>query len=424
VKKSFLVFLCALLLAGTLFAAGKSQQTAASSSKVTVGFTLPASWLNGWAMRDLTADWQTSTGNTLDIQAIPDDQYKTIVLSRLASGESADLLISDGGGTALNSFNPRANFADLSNEPWVSRVMDKQAFDQTFRVDGKVVMYPMQPGNAVGIVYSKKIFKNLNLGIPTTVDQFDQAMAAIKNAGIIPVYWAGKDGWTLLQHRSIAIAAGLATDPSILDKLNRNQAAWADIPGFLDAFKILDDWNKKGYFNSDIASTTYEMQNKAMASGAAAMCFQGSWQWGELSALGAKAEDFGMLGYPLNGKLYVDQALGGGIALYSKSKVPDAGKDFLNFLAKSDSLNKMYQASPGLPAFQGIQFNIDPFTADALKLQSAPHIDIFCLPPLPYDDLVKDYVEFLYGRMTPQQMVDSIGAAYVREGQNARLPGF
>ena len=421
-KKTLLILLCVVLLSGTLFATGRSQQ--AASGRATVSFTLPASWLNGYAMRDLTSEWQTFSGNTLDIQAIPDDQYKAVVLSRLAAGEGADLMVSDGGGTALDSFSPRDNFADLSNEPWVGRIMDKGAFDQTFRVDGKVVMYPMQPGNAVGIVYSKKIFRDLNLKVPTTIAEFDQVMAAIKNAGIIPMYWAGRDGWTMLQHRSMAVSAGIADTPSILDRLNRNQATWSDIPGFVDAFMKLDEWNKKGYFNEDIASTTYEMQNRALASHAAAMCFQGSWMWGELTPLGARAEDFGMLGYPLNGKLYVDQSLGGGIAVYSKSRVSEAAKDFLNYLARPDSLNKMYRASPGLPAFQGIDFNIDPFTADAITLQSSPHMDILYLPPLPYDDLVRDYVEFLYGRLTPQQMVDSMSAASIREGRNARLPGF
>ena len=73
-------------------------------------------------------------------------------------------------GSLLQALNPSKTLVDLTNEPFMKNVDD--AFKQTVAQNGQVFGVPSQTAMGGGILYNKKVYKQLGLSVPKTWDQF------------------------------------------------------------------------------------------------------------------------------------------------------------------------------------------------------------------------------------------------------------
>ncbi len=94
-------------------------EPAASGEQVTLTFAASQNWILD-VDKDLAKKFEEETGIAIDFQLSPDDQYQTIVKSKLNTGEGPDLFMSYSG-TKLKDFNPQKNMVDLSGEEWVGK---------------------------------------------------------------------------------------------------------------------------------------------------------------------------------------------------------------------------------------------------------------------------------------------------------------
>lgn len=67
--------------------------------------------------------WHELTGNTLDVQAVDDNQFSQLVLTKMTNGGMWDIILG-ATGTEGSIYNHEKYFADLSGEAWVSRLND------------------------------------------------------------------------------------------------------------------------------------------------------------------------------------------------------------------------------------------------------------------------------------------------------------
>ena len=105
-----------------------------ASAGVTLNFAASQNWIQD-VDRDLAKAFEEETGIIINFQLSPDDQYQTIIKSKLNTGEGPDIFMSYSG-TKLNDFNPEKNMVDLSNEAWVANQEDWAI--QTSSYNGKL----------------------------------------------------------------------------------------------------------------------------------------------------------------------------------------------------------------------------------------------------------------------------------------------
>ena len=168
------------------------------------------------------------TGITVDFQIIPADQYTTVLMTKLQTGEDLDLFGSQAGKSDIvTQLNVEKNAVDLSGEAWAATV-DPLAAAET-SVNGKLYGQPAQDVSSVwAVAYNKKVFEKLNLSVPTNYEEFKAVCEAIKADGMTPVYEAVADGW---HHQLWFCEMGVAiehAEPGTAEKLNNNTMKFAD----------------------------------------------------------------------------------------------------------------------------------------------------------------------------------------------------
>lgn len=281
--------------------------------------------------------WEKQTGNKIEIQAVDDNQFEQLLLTKMTSGGMWDLFVGDTG-TQATKYKHADNLIDLSNEPWVSNLSEVGKGFVT--VDGKIYTFPNGGINSFGIVYNKEVFEQNDLEIPKTVEQFNAVSEKLKTAGITPIYVSLKDGWTVNQIMNAEWPNFLAKHPDALDKLNRNDMRWDDMPEFINMFARMKSWVDNGWVNSDIATASYEMSQKAIGEGKAAMMYMGDWADPEYVKTVPEAEGkLGMFAVPTeDGQSYLAAAGPGGIYISKQSKNMDAAKSFLSYMASDEAI--------------------------------------------------------------------------------------
>ncbi|MFZ4618704.1 MAG: DUF2855 family protein, partial [Rectinemataceae bacterium] len=112
-----------------IVAAGTFAQT--TKAPVTLSIIANQDWVTKPYMKAAWANYEKVTGNRLDIQALPIDNWETIMKTRAAAGELPDIVMTFAG-PALDAMKPAETFYDLSNEAFVK---DLKVCDQVVTYD-------------------------------------------------------------------------------------------------------------------------------------------------------------------------------------------------------------------------------------------------------------------------------------------------
>ncbi|WP_274649615.1 ABC transporter substrate-binding protein [Paenibacillus humicola] len=217
------------------------------------------------AMKAVAAEAEKKLNISVEWDIKPDGaEGDNLVKTRLATGDMADILAYNTG-SLFQALNPSQNFVDLTNEPYMADILD--SFKQTVTSDGKVYGVPTGSTRAGGIMYNKKVYKELGLTIPKTWAEFMANNAKIKAAGKTAVIATYKDTWTsqlfvLADYYNIQ-----AQDPDFAKNYTANKAKYATTPAALRGFQKLEEVYKGGYMNKDFLATTYDNGLKMLAEG-------------------------------------------------------------------------------------------------------------------------------------------------------------
>jgi len=196
---------------------------------------------------------EEKTGIRSELEIIPGGaEGDSVVKSRIASGEMPDIIFYNTGAL-LKSLDPEKNFVDISNEPFVLNLAAD--FKTSASVNGKLFGIPGQFAQVGGIIYNKKIYKELGLEIPRTWAQFLDNCNKAKAAGYIAVLGTYADSWTA----QLPILADFynvnAILPDFAANYTANKAHYADTPAALKGFQRIADL--KDLMNKDCTTTTF-----------------------------------------------------------------------------------------------------------------------------------------------------------------------
>ena len=182
---------------------------------------------------------------------------------------------------------------------------------------------------------------------------------------------------------------------------------------------------KKGYYNKDLLSATYNSQIEAFGSGKAAFVTQGDWIAAEFNNKFPDTE-YGVLPFPSDsGQNFVEIGWPNGVGIWSGSSKIELAKKYLAFLSEPDSLKTWYAKNGGIPALQGVESTPAPGFEEIYAAASAGRVGTFLSgSELGFPDFVSLLQEVVSMQKTPEQAVKAFQEMELKEGKNLELPGF
>ncbi|MEV5026297.1 ABC transporter substrate-binding protein [Paenibacillus sp. LPE1-1-1.1] len=405
-------------------ATNAAAQSNENKKPVTLKVLVASDWLKEKKWQMIFDDYEEKTGNKLDIQSAPVNNYADLVSTRLATKDAPDLLFYWGQAGNVKKLQPEKNLLDLSNEEFVSRI--NPAVTKYFlKNEGKLYGIPVTGTSVSGVIYNKKVFEDLGIEIPKTYEEFLAACEKIKAAGVTPVYEAGKEGWPLQLYTFNAVANVMNKQPDLMDKINANQTTFDQIPEFVDTLQKQSDLQTKGYLNKDLFSGTYDMSLEQVATGKSAMIFQADWAIAPLLEKYPDAQ-IGMFPLPSDGDNYAGISDPNGLYVFKNSPNVEAAKEFLNFFSSPEELSKYFNEVKSIPTWTGLDVKLNPGTADMnAYIEQGKAIPFFnSLAVVEIGDYQSLLQQMYGGQITPAEVAKGLQSNIEKNAKAAGVAGF
>ncbi|MFB7454155.1 ABC transporter substrate-binding protein [Streptomyces sp. NPDC056194] len=395
-----------------------------SAGHVTITYMLPSSWASVPGFQDNVHAWEKKTGNTVTLTPVPDANYDSLVQARIAAKSGVDIFA--GQDTAKD----KAAIMRPAKGPWLER-LNPDVRKAITEPDGTVWGTPSADGlNATGVIYNKDVFAKAGITKPpATLAEFQSDLQKVKDAGVTPLYLSGKDGWTLLQHRSSVNGSFISADKQLVSKLDTNQTKWTDVPGFEQENKALADWVGKGLTNGDALTATYDSAAAALAGGKTGAIINGTWAFAAVTKVNPSANLGFFLLPAANGPGTLGLQKPNLLKVAKFSKVAPQAQDFLNFMIERPQAKKFMDANPGVSAFIDVKAgNPAGGVADLQNLVdqggSVVPFDQQSVIPQPQDDIIAAYQELIGKRVDAAEFGELVQKAWQSAGAKANASGF
>ncbi len=328
----------------------------------------------------------------IEVEVIGDDYYD-ILKTKASSGDMPDVFMT-AGYNEINTY--KEYITDLSDQEFVANIAD--GAKECVSLDGKVVGLPVQmSGN--GIVYNKKIFKDLNLKIPTTVSELEEVCKVLKSNDIVPFTNQFKDDWLLGQFFNYAFA-NTENTTEYIESLKKGGTTIAGTEEMKDIMKVLDLMLEYGQDKPLDAS--WNEAAAMFAQGKQAMMFEGIWAYDTISQIAPDME-VGLFALPITDdaadtKMAAD--VNGTWHVSNTSEHPDVAKDILNWIVTSDAgRNFLLKECQVIPAMKDMEFEgTNPLSKDVAQYITDNNTGLWSWPLWPdgfYNESGKKLQEYI-----------------------------
>lgn len=336
---------------------------------------------------------------TIEFEAVND--YENSIKTRLNGSRYGDVLAIPAAVKPSQFgqfFEPLGATADFAAK---YRYTAKHSFDgQQYAI--------ASGGNANGIVYNKRVFEEAGITqMPTSEQEWLDAMAKIKETGAIPLYTNYKDGWPISQ--GMGNLGAITGDVDAAINMAQNKTPWTEGTDIYAIDSLLYETVAAGLTEPDPLTTDWESSKTKLGSGEVGAMILGSWAVSQMQAaavdVGAAAEDISYMPWPANvdGKQYAtnDGDYGYGIAKNSDAK--EAAKAWITFFAEESGYAESQGMVPTL-LDAPLPENLSTFEeAGVILIEPAP-------APEGKESLLSDTANEagidLYGQVYRQKLVD------------------
>lgn len=275
-----------------------------------------------------------------------------------------------------------------------------------------------------GFFYNKTLFKELNLTVPETWDDFKAVCEAIENSGIPALAADGNISFYNCYYFQILCQRILGSGKFLEAALDETGASW-DNPGFLKAAQLVAEINASGadFFQKGYAGTAYPAAQSDWAMGGAGMVYCGTWIPVETASLTDSEWEYGFFDMPAieggTGKTTDIEAQLMSLAIPKDAKHKEAAKDLLAYILSKESADVMVELSSNISARTDAAYpealaDLKPII-DASEsyyknydgaMGAAPQwwADVF----YPADDAL------FFGNITPEQFIEQIKSETIK----------
>lgn len=414
---------------------GTEQNSAAESEKVTAEnddpVTITFSTFNQWyndGLKAGIAKYEEITGNKVEVQVYPDDQFTNLILTKVATGDVPDIIGIHPNTKMWPSLLEKVE--PLEGE-WVDKIIDSTKSNVLRSSDGKVVSAPYGACSSLGVTYNKKIFEEAGIELP--MKSYDELLAAcekIKSYGITPVYMPNKDNWTAQIFLLCSLNAVFEKDASIGEKIMSNQIKPSEVPEFVQMCKRLVELKEKGYMNDNLNSATFDMGVAAVSNGEAAMFLDGDWGYADYQKDYAdQLDNIGFMPVTLDDDYLFANigASGYGLWVPTEAKNKEAAKEFIDIFMSEEVLKEVYQYIPGICPIEGYDVDMSPWNEEMLGYAEAiPTQDDFKGTYLTGFNVgnFSNYIQAMLADQPVEQALDDWYGDYAKLNKAEKTPGF
>jgi raffinose/stachyose/melibiose transport system substrate-binding protein len=356
---------------------------------------------------------------TVTREALDNDQLRTIIQTRLGSGD-VDVFGYDTGPGFGGVLAKAGLLADLGP---AYEQYGWQTFDWAKERCTYAGVVSCQPGQVeeVGIFYNKTMFDEKGFAAPETLEELTTIMDAFKADDIVPLAFGNQPQWPAGHQYSMTLSNLVGREG--LDARLYGETPWNDEAGVQAIDIYFRQFAEAGYFFDDPNAITYEDANAQFYSGKAAMVPTGTWLVAEIT----DNTDFevGFFPFPsINGSAVAPPAgIGGGTFVAANSDNQAAAFEFLDWLVSEDTVNNwllpVFSQIPAQPV-NAADVEVSPLfqlVLDDLAESSGTSADfgynIDVLTPQGFNEqMFTGFQEVLNGTRTPQEQADALQAEY------------
>jgi raffinose/stachyose/melibiose transport system substrate-binding protein len=289
-----------------------------------------------------------------------------------------------------------------------------------------------QTGQDVVAFYNKAKLRKLGFNpdkMPTTFAAFDKLLGQLraklpKNEPVIEE--GNKEGYGFI-HLFGGIWGAYVDPATVRSWIYHTSNARYDTPGTIKALTKLQSWAKAGYFNSDYNAVGYDVSAGLFGKGKGVFWIGGDWDTTIIKT--GLGKDLGVMPVPPgpSGKWAAVGATSGPWHISSKTKYPDLGAEWLNYIIASPHAQKLMYSQQQLPADKRAKAPAgDPVLADVDKAWKLVANDDGLLlytdwaSPSMYTTLQNQYQQLLAGRTSPAGMAKAVQTDWDKFDQTLR----
>jgi raffinose/stachyose/melibiose transport system substrate-binding protein len=417
-------------LSVNVFAGGGQDKTAAgSAAPAAVSLLLSKNYdLTPWQQVFGEIEKRFNIKTDVELRVVG-GEGETIVKTRLATGDMTDILYFNTG-SKTGDINPVKNCVDLSNEPFASRLID--SFKIAASVNGKLYAVPATfSTQAGGILYNKKIYRELGLQVPLTWKDFLENCAKVQAAGKIGLIGAYKDTWTsqiIFLSEEYYIKQAMSDWPA---QYTANKAKYSTVPAALRSFEKLAE--SAEYLNRDYLSTNLAQALEMLATGQGAHFPMLTIRLAAIEQDYPEfIEDIGVFAQPGDdpNNVGITAWMPEGLYINTASKNIGAAEKWLDFWTTQEAYDifSKIQKPTGPSVIKGISLPSDIMSAvkdiqkyfDAGKIELALEFE----SPVKGPGLEQFCIEVVTGRMTPKEAAAAYDLDVQKQAQLLNLPGW
>lgn len=286
-----------------------------------------------------------------------DADYDAAVQEAFSSGDAPDILL-HFNSSGLVSLHVEDRFVFLDDAAWVPDLTDN-AGAYCRNSEGHLLGLPFWENSVSGCYYNKTILNSLGLRPAATQAEFDALCGALQSIGYTPLCWSFD---TCHWNYQFALDPIFADNPALLERLNRNEITYADIPAVWDMANWLAGAAEKGWFGENYAGRDWAGLSRAMASGECVMInIWDTWFDTDLETGGAYTkEDFALMPIFMN-TAPAGTYEGGNLNMMMVNKQSDhveEALEFLSFCAQSENYNQAFDGISTVSCFKGQTTNL------------------------------------------------------------------
>ncbi len=294
----------------------------------------------------------------IEMDPVPTKNYSNAVTVRLGSGE-ADIVGVDPLGQLINKIPAILNgnaLYDLTGQEFLKNYQDS-VWGANAVYDDKVLAVPTSL-NTVAVFYNKDLFKELNIEIPKTYTEFLAACEKIKENGIDPIGFGGKDGWPVnVELIGVEGTIVRSQNPDFYKQLATGETKFTDSL-FVDVLSKLKEISK--YFEEDAMGVAYDDVPVLFSQKKVAMILDGSWSAANIKKAGTDFE-VGVFLFPgtdsVDPSEFVPVKYGLCWAISNESKNKEAALKYLEFLSRPDIYADYITSVNQMPTQNGITYD-------------------------------------------------------------------
>lgn len=356
---------------------------------------------------------QQNPGSRVAVEAMPQENMRTVLQTQLRSGDGPDVFSWGSGPGYAGALAEAGLLFDLTPAYEQNKWPIYEFAKERVTFDGKIFGIPGEM-EAVGLFYNKDMFAEMGLQQPRNLAELQAVAQKVKDAGKTPIAVADQEGWPGGHLLSMALGSRLGSDG--VDALINGKTSW-NSPDVVASLQLWKDWNEGGYLGKSPTALTTDNAAALFYSGDAAVLPSGSWAIPSI-VKNAKFEA-GFIPFPAaDGPGVFTGGLGSGPFVSASSQKTEAAVKFLNFLVSPEHGRWTVEELETIPAYPVDTAGVDtsPLFAQVLKDTSTfskgtgdfgPNIDVLSTDR--FNDVMWDGMQaILSGQQTPQEVAKAL----------------